>query len=413
MRKLLLAFCAITALTACNKENEQEAVIPDRTVLIYMAAENNLTQWGNEPFFFVEEDLQQIKEGVKTIGNNRLAVYVDKAKTSLQNSTAKPYLLYFSNGQLTDSIPMEESLTADPAVLERVAQKAFGDNPANGYGLVLWGHGSGWNIKNDSVAYNSMARRKAYGSDTGNDTHNSSGKYCMNIPSMAKALSHVPHLDFIFCDCCYMACIENAYELRNVTDYLIGSAAEIPGEGAPYQTVVPAMMEKTTFWRSIVDRYYEQRADGLDVPLAAIKTSEVANLASATATVLQSCKETMGDGYPNTDGLIHYYYDRTYGNQYYDMNDFILRFAAASDYALWKQAFDKAVVYKKMAKEWKTNVVPLYGTWNEFYGDFEMTEERFGGVSMFIPQYSTRLTDNMTISQMGWYYAAGYDSIGW
>ena len=406
----------MTTVMACNKENGQEAVLPGRTVLIYMAAENNLTQWNSQPAFFANEDLQQIKEGVKTIGNNRLAVYVDKAQTALDNGAATPYLLYYSNGQLTDSIPMEESLTSDPAVLELVARKAFGDNPASGYGLVLWGHATGWTISSDSVAYNSWARRKAYGGDTGNDSHSSAGNYWMNIPSMAQALKHVPHLDFIFCDCCHMACIENAYELRNVTDYFIGSPAEIPGEGAPYQTVVPAMMEKSTFYSSIIDRYYEQRSEGLDVPLAAIKTSEIASLANATRIVMSSFADKLGGSdYPDLSGLIHYYNDKVYGNQYYDINDFVMHFASTDNYNAWKQAYDRAVVYKKMATRWMTNRDPYIenSVWNYYYGDFEMTEARFGGFSMFIPQWRYQSTENKTIRQMAWYYDAGYSDLGW
>ena len=405
----------MTTVVACNKDdNNEQEIIPERTVLIYMAANNNLSQWGNQRSYFAQEDLIQIKQGVKTIGNNRLAVYVNMSKCDVMPD-GQPYMLYFKNGQQTDSIPMEETLTSDPLALEQVARKAFSDNPANSYGLVLWGHGTGWNINNDSTAYTSMARRKAYGGDTGNQTHGTAGKYWMNIPSMAKALSHVPHLDFIFCDCCHMACIENAYELRNVTDYLIGSAAEIPGVGAPYQTIVPAMMENTTFWRSIVDRYYEQRSEGLDVPLAVVKTSETANLASATKTVLSMIAPTFNGEYPDLRGLIHYYNDATYDNQYYDMNDFMLRFATDNDYATWKQAFDRAVIYKKMATEWMTNRNPYMvpSTWTRYYGDFEMTEQRYGGVSMFIPQWRFRETENKTIKQMGWYYAAGYNAIGW
>lgn len=412
MRKLLIAICALTGLIACDKDdNKQETITPERTVLIYMAANNNMSLWGGR--YYADEDLTQVWEGIKTMGNNTLAIYVNQAKTN--RSDGKPYLLYFRNGERTDSIPMEEGLTSDPALFESIVRKAFADNPANSYGLVLWGHATGWNIKEDSVAYNSWARRKAYGGDIGNETHGSAGKYWMNIPSMAQALKHVPHLDFIFCDCCHMACIENAYELRNVTDYLIGSPAEIPAEGAPYQTVIPAMMEKTTFYSSIIDRYYEQRANGLDVPLAAIKTSEMASLASATKTVMKSFADNFGNEFPDLSGLIHYYNDNAYGNQYYDMNDFILRFAADDNYNSWKQAYDRAVVYKKMATRWMTARDPNIRTsvWNYYYGDFEMTEARFGGVSMFIPQWRFQSTENKTISQMGWYYAAGYSDIGW
>lgn len=407
MRKFLIGIIAMTAVTACNKDNEETKTPLERTVLIYMAAENNLTKWNNNSYYYADDDLKQIKEGAKIIGNNCLAVYVDKAEST------PPYMLYYRNGELTDSIPMEETYTSDPATLEQVAGRAFRDNAASSYGLVLWGHGTGWNIKSDSVSYTSMARKKAYGGDTGNNTYNTTGKYWMNLPSMAKALSHAPHLDFIFCDCCHMACIENAYELRNVTDYLIGSAAEIPGEGAPYQTVVPAMMEKSTFWRSIVDRYYEQRSEGLDVPLAVVKTSEVATLASATKNVLQSFADKFGGEYPDMSGLIHYYNDKSHGNMYYDMNDFILKFASSDNYAAWKQAFDRAVVYKKMATRWMTNRVYYSSDWNIYYGDFTVTEQKFGGVTMFVPQWRFQNTENTTISQMGWYYAAGYEAIGW
>ena len=76
---------------------------------------------------------------------------------------------------------------------------------------------------------------------------------------------------------------------------------------------------------------------------------------------------------------------------------------------------DEAVGYKKMATRWITNRAPFIQTsvWNRYYGDFEMTEARFGGVSMFIPQWRFQTTENVTIRQMGWYYAAGYSDIGW
>jgi hypothetical protein len=45
--------------------------------------------------------------------------------------------------------------------------------------------------------------------------------------------------------------------------------------------------------------------------------------------------------------------------------------------------------------------------------DFDMTEENYGGVSMFIPQWKLQNTDNVLIKKMGWYYAAGYSSVGW
>ena len=403
MKKTLISLFALAAtVVACHK-NDPEPDKPEgkveRTVLIYMAGENNLSNWSGTKY--ADLDLKEMKEGIKTIGNNILAIYVDKAETT------PPYLLYYWNGRLIDSIPMPESLTSDPATLETVVRKAFTDYPANSYGLGLWGHATGWLFKNDSIEYTSVvtARKKAYGGDTGNNSSSGAGNTWMNIPSMAKALKHLPHLDFIFADCCNFMCVECAYELRDVTDYLIGSPAEIPAVGAPYEKVVPAMMDKTNFWQAIVDRYYEQHlASGNKVPLAVVKSSEVASLASATRTILHTFE--FGDSpYLNMRGTIYYtgYLDNKY---LFDMNNIMLKFAPEAEYQSWKQAFDKAVIYSKISEKWDT------GGHVNFY-DFTVDEQSYGGISMFVPQYRLQNTDNQYIQKMGWYYAAGYSEVGW
>jgi hypothetical protein len=87
------------------------------------------------------------------------------------------------------------------------------------------------------------------------------------------------------------------------------------------------------------------------------------------------------------------------------MNDFLLKYAPEAEYNSWKKVFDDAVVYSKMATEWDTGKV--------WFDDFDMNEKTFGGVTMFIPRYNLQWSDNLTIRQMKWYYAAGYSDIGW
>lgn len=432
MKKILFAIIALAALTACNKDDDDnQDVKADRTVLIYISGECSL--WD-----FVQIDLDEIKSGSMRIGDNNLLVYVDRGSTR-----EIPWLARVKKGQFVDSVsiknivdemnlnPARTSVADDPyssegQVMEGVIRYAFKKYPSknNDYALGLWGHGTGWLIK-DSVAYTAMAR-KAYGIDNGKNGADDFGKW-MNIPTMAKVLSKLPHLTYIFCDCCNMMCLETAYELRNVTDYIMGSPAEIPGEGAPYDKVVPAMFEKGTtnnipsFAKSIIDYYYEQRASGYDEPLSVIRTSEMENLASATRSVLKAIAPKLpspGDGYPDMTGLIHYYYDYGYEREFYDANDFILKYAEPDDYYNWKQALDKAVIYKKMAENWmidKNSVKATYWErWDKYYGSyFTVTEEKYGGVSMFVPSYLQRTSNNIYIQRMGWYYAAGYNEIGW
>jgi hypothetical protein len=139
-------------------------------------------------------------------------------------------------------------------------------------------------------------------------------------------------------------------------------------------------------------------------------------LASATRTALLSFGDKIKngvdgsdhEGYPDMRELIYYYYNPFYKQQFYDANDFMLRYAETADYKAWKAALDRAVVYKKMATRWMTDK-----RWISYYNDFEMTEEKFGGVSMFVPVFIAMYTENKTIQQMSWYYAAGYNEIGW
>lgn len=54
-----------------------------------------------------------------------------------------------------------------------------------------------------------------------------------------------------------MQAVEVAYELRDYTDYCIGSPTEIPGPGASYDAVVPAMFSAENAAVNIAKAYYE------------------------------------------------------------------------------------------------------------------------------------------------------------
>ena len=404
MKKILIGLLALTAWTfaSCDKDDDEpEDPQAERTVLIYMAAQNNLSYWPGSGHRFAQSDIEEIKEAIPKLGDNHLVIFVDKAKDPVTRyDDHNPYLLHYRKGELRDSVPLDSTMVpCNPTMMKNVINRVFTDYPAKDYGLVLWGHASGWLVKSDSIA-SYTARQRAYGGSNLNNSNQGAGDRWMNIPTLAKILKTVPHLKFIFADCCNMMCAECAYELKDVCDYYIGSPAEIPGKGAPYNTVMPAMMEKETFYKSICDNYAQYYNN--NVPLAVVKTSEMGNLAAATKTVLQSMKAADNlQQYPNLSNLI-YYLD----HNLYDANHFIKTNATEAEYNSWKQAFDKAVVYKKFAKKWDTmNHVSFF--------DFDMTEEYFGGVSMFIPQWKLQNTDNVLIKKMGWYYAAGYSSVGW
>lgn len=406
-------------VTACHHKDDPdpEPQIADRTVLVYMAAENNLTP-------FLKNEFKEMRQGSKAISDkNNLIVYVDAA-----DANTPPYLFRFNNGLITDSVSMEESNTADPTVIYKVLSTAIEKYPAREYGLVLWGHASGWNVSKDSIEYTSalgargsQGRHKSYGVDNGrNDTWSASGK-SINMVSLAKVLERTGQkLKFIFADCCQFMCIESAYELRNTCDYIIGSAAEIPGDGAPYETVVPAMFsQNATFYKQVAEAYLAQESYGYREPLAVVKTSELEALAAETHNALQTfATQAVSEENPYLDlnGLI-YYQGSNYGTHHYmyDMNDIMLCFASNDVYTRWKDVFLRAVVYRTptfgLGGQWMTEPVAN----NIDFNSFTLDDTHYGGVSMFVPQYPTAnyINQNADIRKMSWYYAAGLAEFGW
>lgn len=394
-RHLTLLLAAALMLTACHKDkHDDEPQQPaTQSVLVYIAGDNNLQQ-------FIIDDVKQMMEGSKLLGKDcNLLLFVDQ-KGKL------PYFMKLENGDTLRVKTLDEEVKSSNAETLRSAMKWMVDNyEARNYGLVLWGHADGWVVWQPAQS----RPRRSYGQDT------TGGEEWMNISEMANALATLPHLRFIFADCCCFQCVESAYELRHVTDYLIGSAAEIPGEGAPYQTVIPHLFDqREDFYALVCDDYFEQVSVGYQEPVSVVKSSEMDQLAQATRAALTQSLQPIseqGENYPDVEGLI-YYYDQTL----FDMQDFMLSHAPEHVYTEWKRTFDKAVVYKKMTEVWLANHIPYLDKSETMFRDFNVTAERYGGVSMFVPQnrYTTFIQrQNERIKKMEWYSAAGLSQLGW
>ena len=381
------------------KKGESRTVAQAKTVLVYMAGRNCLSG-------MVNKDLNEMKLGSKRLdSNDNLLVFVRRDKTEKM-----PWLARIKNGVVTDSVSLSdmgitssdgENRASDPVVMEGVMHYAFSHYPAmdGNYGLVLWGHGSGWLMDNEVKRVNS----RAFGVDKGEYGR----ALWMNIPTMANILKGMPHLKFIMADCCNFMCLEVLYELRNVTDYIIGSPAEIPDEGAPYDEIVPDMFADGRFYTSIIDKYYKS-VNGY-LPLTAVQSSQMEQLAQATHQAMQAVQSNLNGDYADMTGLIHYYHtddDSDFHPEYnifYDAGDFFLAHAPQDAYQQWKQSLDQAVVERRNAALWNTDKV-----WFMKYSDFTVTDAKMHGVSMFVGQNPAKgnyAKYNEDIKKMAWWNA--------
>ena len=427
MKRFLYILCTVTCLFMGCKDDEDREWSPDdksaRTVLVYMAGENNLTLSNGHRY--LRSDLNEIIEGSKLLADNqRLLVFVDSLNNNSKQA-GKPFIMEVHGGKTIMRHEFEsEFYSCDPDRFSEIIQWMTTNAPADDYGLVLWGHACGWAVSNDTIAESTYSTR-AYGQDYGTDGSGNGTKW-MNITQMARALERLPmpKLSFIFADCCNIMCAEVGYELRNVTNYLIGSPAEIPGDGAPYEKMVPYFYKSgSELYRGIIDTYYndyleeyeiDQDLESYSVPLSVIDTKYIGQLAQATHDVLD--KFTDGyPAYPSSPDMGHqvyyWYFD---GPIMYDMRAFIKNHTSDADFAQWDQAFKQAVPYYRMSMEWMT----IYANLEMAFYDFDQDESKNGCVSMFIPKningyYNGTFHYNSTYNNFGWNRVMDWSRFGW
>ena len=219
-KSFIIMLCGAMLMAACKKDKDDEPVktLADRTVMVYISGDNNLTS-------AALSDIKEMEQGAAGIpANSHLVVFVDRATGS-----EKPFIAEVKNNQQQPLDTLykypNDFYASDPDLFCEVLQRIAAERPAKEYGLVLWGHGSGWIVEKDTIA-----QKRAYGID--NTGNNQGGNRWMNLTQMAKALKNqsvLPKLSYIFADCCNMMCVEVGYELKDVTEYLIGAPSEIPG----------------------------------------------------------------------------------------------------------------------------------------------------------------------------------------
>jgi len=412
----------ITFASCSSDDPEPEPVISvERTILVYMSAENNLSVYS-----FDRSDLEEMREASRHLDDRyRLIVYYDGLGSN------PPYIGRLRDGQLVDSVAMEESLSSDPTVLERMLRYTRTTYPAPSYGLVLWGHATGW-LFTDDVA--PPSNRRSYGGDTGTGSASAydSGNFWMNVPDMAEAIANAmgsERLLFLFADCCNFCSAEIAYELRNVTDYLIASPAEIPGDGAPYDLVIPDLFSSSSeFYRLAVDDYYDYYYDyykthtgyglsGSSVPLTVVRSSAMDELAEATADLLATIPDRVGpEGDLSFSGMTYYGYTQkysSYGLRFnYDMYQMFRQHTASDAFEEWATYHDQAVAYSRFSPRWETIFSPLKSDMSHFTTD----ATQCGLLPMYFPHllYSdTNPNLNLTIHQFEWAAAVRWLDYGW
>ena len=358
-------------LSACEKEEEPQVVLSaGRTVLVYFAADNNLS--GS-----VEGDIAAMEKGLlgTAMHDGNLLIYVDKKGRS-------PQLLQLT--QVGDSIRREliEEYVVDQssATTERLSQvlhQVTQAYPSEHYGLVLWSHGTAWLPSN----YKNYLR--SFGTDTGG--------HSMSIADLSAALSGY-HFDFLLFDACYMASLEVAYALRTCCDYLIASPTEVLADGFPYQLFMQDLFAPTANVVDIATQFYTYYQSSYGT-ISVTKMAELEALADACRTIFHGKSEEELFAVPVQELQIMEYLTGEV-HALYDCADYVRQLATDTQYAAFQSCLEQAVIYKATTPQ--SAYAYAFGT--------KLPIDRFSGLSIYVPQ--AELAElNSWYQQLGWYQA--------
>lgn len=197
--------------------------------------------------------------------------------------------------------------------------------PADSYSMILLGHATGWLPKttDSGETIYSLSPAPVMSKVPGAEITRTVGesRTTLNISELARGL-HQTGVKFnaLYFDMCFMSSIEAAYELRNETDFVIGSPCEIMGYGSPYNRILQPLFEDDyqsvcyEFW-DFYQNEYTGRTSGCIATIETAKLNAVADVvkhinaqpAAEGFNILSVQAYEGNSSYPGKTG--HWFYD--------------------------------------------------------------------------------------------------------
>ena len=244
----------LNLITACSNEDIPEPVnnITERTFFIYMPWSSNLTGY----FYQNLKDLETCIEEMGNLQNERIIVFFSNSP-----SEATFFEISCDKGecQRTEIKQYLDHPFTTPYGLTEIITDVVDYSPSKKYSMIIGCHGMGWLPVNNSRALYSLDK---YHYDYENEYMTryfggTSSEYQTDISTLSYAIaSNGIIMDYILFDDCYMASIEVAYELKDVSHYLIASTCEVMAYGMPYQTMGKHLIGEPDY-KKICEDFYE------------------------------------------------------------------------------------------------------------------------------------------------------------
>ena len=341
-RRVLACVVVSCVSVSCIRDdyNGPDLNLPTRTVLVYLAGDNNLS--GE-----TEQKVEAMRRGWGWTSST-LLVYEDRRDMGAR-------LLRIRGGCSVTPVPYVETIreygsenSASAATLERVLREVMTEYPADSYGMIFFSHASGW-----LPAGRLQNPTRAFGWDNGSPEGGLNHAE-MELTDFAAAIPDGA-LDFIVFETCLTAGIEVAYELRRKADYILASSAEIvsPGFTPVYSTALLRLFDTsksirqglTDFGMAYMNYVNTLGGNYRSATLSLVQTAELEILAARIREMVQTNE---GAEEKDLSELQHFDRPGSYGDspalpRYFDLQAWVEQRGTPEQYAAFGEHLKRIV----------------------------------------------------------------------
>lgn len=349
----LLLSGSLLMLMACGADHKlpEPPLSDDRTVIVYMNADNNLydTQAldsdGNWVHCGAIVDINEMEAAWNNQNKGSLIVYLNSPRSKGE----RPKLYKIQHDDNPDKITStvlktySEQDASLPSTLSQVIADVRAIAPSKNYALTLWSHATGWVPKGlDASMAPQMPVQYTFGS-----SDYSWGGTEMEIDDLARALPSDIVFDYIASDACYMGGVEVAYELRDKCRYFVSSSVETPVDGFEYNLIMNDLMSADI--NGIVEKQFNYY-NGLKgwwatCAMSVVDCSKLERLAATTKYLVDNSPRRISS--INFSAIQDLGSSSYFRNKYYDFGDFVNSvWSGASGLAEFNAALREAVPTK-------------------------------------------------------------------
>jgi len=261
------------------------------------------------------------------------------------------------------------------------------------YSLLIGCHGSGWTPRGSD---NTMPRAssRAFGGTE------QAAQYNISDLRDAIAQSQMKKVGFICFDDCYMANVETAYALKDVTDYLVGSTSEVLADGIPYSEVFGHIIGQPDYGKWI-DGFYQHYSSNA-LPYGSLSAIRCGKYIEDMATVMKAINQTYTF---NTSNLNNVQFLDGYDNHvFFDLSSYIDELGVLSPLrANFDQALQDLVPYKASTPYIYTMYTNSYRQGDSEHHDNTFKVDKFCGITISDPTRNATVFDNK--KQTAWWKA--------